>query len=411
MSASLQEGIYHGPGQRPGAFFDIVFLRVERGTTAGALAALLGDLWSMYQGLKQGRVADLPGHPVPADNLTVLLSYGVKAFDLAGARRPAPASLGPEFRFRSPRPGGGGPLLVNAGLHYAADVALNPATEELAVQFIADSALAVHRAVVETWKVLRGHVDPQLGVPPLEIAAAFSGFQRNDGRSWIDFHDGVSNLRSQDRELVIGIKPENAPLDQDAWVVGGTHLAFVRLSVDLAVWRGLTPAQQELAVGRAKLTGSPLRSRDDDGNPLPDPRCPVAGTREVVEPGNEAFREPETSADEQVGRSHVQRANRHVPNIGSANSLRVFRQGYEFLESPPGGGFRVGLNFVSFQDSPERLTRMLTAKDWLGGTNFGGTPGDLPGMDRLLGVRAAGIYLVPPVTDGEDFPGQRILVG
>lgn len=77
----------------------------------------------------------------------------------------------------------------------------------------------------------------------------------------------------------------------------------------------------------------------------------------------------------------------------------------------PGAGFRAGLNFVSFQDTPERLRRMLTQDTWLGQTNFGGDPDDpVRGMDHLLTVRAAGIYLAPPAVEGEPFPGASILL-
>jgi deferrochelatase/peroxidase EfeB len=110
--------------------------------------------------------------------------------------------------------------------------------------------------------------------------------------------------------------------------------------------------------------------------------------------------------------SHVQRANHHVKPASDRNSLRIFRQGYEFLE-PLGvaPGFRAGLNFVSFQDTPERLLRILTQDSWLGGTNFGGDPDNpLSGMDRLLTVRAGGVFLAPPVTDEERFPGSSIFL-
>jgi len=93
--------------------------------------------------------------------------------------------------------------------------------------------------------------------------------------------------------------------------------------------------------------------------------------------------------------SHVQRANHHLKPVNDHNSLRIFRQGYEFLEPlDQAPGFRTGLNFASFQDTPERLFRMLTQSTWLG-TNFGSYENDknpLPGMDWFLSVRAAAIF-------------------
>jgi deferrochelatase/peroxidase EfeB len=62
------------------------------------------------------------------------------------------------------------------------DVKTNPATEEIAVQFIAETQLAVNRAVVETWKALQDMSDPTTGVAPLLLTGFYSGFQRDDGR-------------------------------------------------------------------------------------------------------------------------------------------------------------------------------------------------------------------------------------
>ena len=80
----------------------------------------------------------------------------------------------------------------------------------------------------------------------------------------------------------------------------------------------------------------------------------------------------------------------------------------EWRESAP--GFRLGLNFVSFQDTTERVIRILSQPGWLGDVNFGGDPDrQPPGMDRLLKVYAAGVYLVPPKIEGELFPGDQAI--
>ena len=144
---------------------------------------------------------------------------------------------------------------------------------------------------------------------------------------------------------------------------------------------------------------------------MSDPACPAAGTTEVVQPGNEAFREPRQVEESAVATSHVQRANHNkAAPPDQPNSLRVYRQGYEFFEfSPNAPGLRVGLNFVSFQDTPDRLLRMLSKNGWLGQVNFGGDPArQPPAVHSMLTVRAAGVYLAPPVVDGEPYPGASI---
>lgn len=408
MAPRLQEGIYHAPGVRPGAAYGILFLQATGGATAERVGGAVRDLWAVYQGLKQGDVPDLPGQTVPSGNLTCLLGYGVNAFELPGARRQVPDELQQFGRFRSPLTSGGGPLLLGSGQVYADDVRKNPATEILAVQFIADTQFAVNRAVIETWKLLQDQSLSQEG-GVLSVAGFFQGFQRDDHRSWIDFHDGTSNLPSDQREGVIPVKEVSAGNDQ--WTVGGTYMVYLRTPVDLPAWRRLSRSQQELQVGRDKLSGCPLIPRAAGTTPAAG--CPVTGTSGVSEPGNESFFEPEdVPRPSPLGMSHVQRVNHHVQPTDDRNSLRVFRQGYEFLEQTESApGFRAGLNFVSFQDTPERLFRIMTQEGWLGRTNFGGDPDQpLAGMSRLLTTRAAGVYLVPPVVGTEIFPGSSVFM-
>jgi len=400
---TLQAGIYHAPGRRPGRFLALLFLRAAPQADAPAVAGTLAELWAMYEGLRAGRLRDLDGVALPADEdrAEFLLGFGRNVFELTGTGRPRPRGLGDESLFRSAEPGGGGPLLRGSGLRYAPDVRANMATEHLCVQVIADTKLAVDRAVVETWKALA-----DMAAPALSVTTFYLGFQRNDHRSWIDFHDGLSNLRSEDREAVIAIDPG---ADED-WAVGGTYLAFLRLAVDLAGWRRLSRTDQELAVGRDKVTGCPISGVGEDGKPLTDAGCPVAGTRIWEQPNDTPFAEPPEVSDPRARSSHVQRANHHGRPASDSGTRRIFRQGYEFLEWQEGApGFRAGLNFVSFQDTPGRLLRMLTAGGWLGGVTFGGDEERLPQLASLLRVYGAGIYFAPPLVAEEAFPGAAAL--
>ena len=402
MAAALQEGIYHAPGRRPGRFFALLFLRANDGVDAPAAGAALAGLWGMYSDLKAGRIRDLEGATLPAseDAMTVLLGLGRNAFALPGVAAARPRGLADEYLFRSADPGGGGPLLRGSGLQYAPDVRANMATEAFCVQVIADTKLAVDRAVVETWKALADQAQPAL-----ELTTFYLGNQRNDRRSWIDFHDGLSNLRSEDRESAIAIGPGT----DEPWVTGGTYLAFLRLAIDLPGWRSLGRSAQELAVGRDKLSGCPIVSADG-GVPAADPACPVAGTQIWEKPNDAPFAEPPEVADPAVRASHVQRANHHIRPASDSGSRRIFRQGYEFLEwAGEAPGFRAGLNFVSFQDTPARLLKMLTAGGWLGNANFGGDEDTHPRLASLLSVYGAGVYVVAPVVAGEPFPGSAAL--
>jgi Dyp-type peroxidase family len=400
----LQEGIYAESGQRPPPYFCMMFLRIRRDATVDELVRDLGGLWAMLQDLRRGRVRDLPDHAVSPDNMTVLLGLGVNVFDVAGVQRKAPEPLALFGKFLSPRPTGGGPLLGGSGLSYASDVKTNPATEDVMIQVIADTQFATSRAVVETWKAL---FDGESQGSCLALSAFFQGAQRTDSRSWIDFHDGISNLRSDQRLGVIVTKQSG--VNEDRWTTGGTYAAFLRIEVDLSAFRRLPVSQQEGLVGRMKLSGCPIVEQAPAGWRSAG-GCPASGSN-VAEPGNEEFLEPPNVVDEAVLQSHVQRANHHRQPTTDPDSGRIYRQGYEFLEpadiSP---GFRAGLNFVSFQDTPKRLFQILTTAGWLGSTNFGGDPhAPLPGMNSLLQARAGGIFVVPPTIPGEIFPGESAL--
>jgi Dyp-type peroxidase family len=409
----IQEGIYYDTDSRPGKFFSIIFLRAEHGINASRVRNALQGLWAMYQDLKEGKVGDLIGHLVPTGNLTVLIGYGPNAFKLSGTKRLAPSDLIKFGLFRSPLPTGGGSLLAGSGLQYAEDITKNLATEDFVVQFISDTQLSAFRPIVETWKYLHDMPDDDsTTTKPLLFTSFYTGFQRDDYRSWLDFHDGISNLKSGDeRRGVIAVKASAIPEDQ--WTENGTYVAFIRLGIDLRVWRNISRSQQEIAVGRDKLSGCPLESIDDNGNPIVMKGCPISVTTEVVEPGNESFRETPQVLKKILSQSHISRA--HHLNEGPPNdpgSSRIFRQGYEFLQySESAPGFVTGLNFISFQDTPQRLFRILSTEGWLGRTNFAGDPSNpLPNMDKLLSVFAAGIYFVPPVSEKEPFPGSSILL-
>lgn len=108
--------------------------------------------------------------------------------------------------------------------------------------------------------------------------------------------------------------------------------------------------------------------------------------------------------------SHIHRANHGRQNAQDADSRLVFRQGYEFFEGIHASGEPdLGLNFVSFQDTPERILGMIKTPGWLGGVNFGGDPADQPtGLSQLLRVHAAGFFVVPPREADESLPGRGL---
>lgn len=186
-------------------------------------------------------------------------------------------------------------------------------------------------------------------------------------------------------------------------------MAFLRFAVDLVAWRDLSRSQQELIVGRDKLTGRPLigvdRTSSSGALPIPEPG-PGA------DPSSDAgadFREPPQVSDALIEASHLQRANRNRASPYAPAGQRIFRQGYEFLEGISESGLRLGLNFVSFQADLATLRRVLHLPGWLGDVNFGGPavpgPGDPPTLS-LISLLAGGLYAVPP--QALPFPGAQL---
>jgi hypothetical protein len=67
--------------------------------------------------------------------------------------------------------------------------------------------------------------------------------------------------------------------------------------------------------------------------------------------------------------------------------------------------YRAGLNFISFQNDPNRLFFILTDPRWMGRANFGGSPELL--RQNILSVISAGMFFVP--SKEKPFPGASIL--
>jgi Dyp-type peroxidase family len=411
----MQEGIFYQQGSSPGKHWGLLFLRVRNDINSETVYNELNHLWGILQNLKIGKIQDLPkiNLPVPLTGLQITIGYGKNIFSKKGIKKNLPSDF-IQANFRSPLATGGGKLLLASGLSYSNAISKNPATEDIALQFISDSELLTYRCYQELYKVIASESNNL--EYPFEMVKFYTGFQREDKRSWIDFHDGISNLKSGAERLdAIKIKENNIP--DERWINGGTFLAFMRIEVNIDTWLKLDRTNQELLVGRDKVSGCPFENVVD-GKPVTVNKCPFTNTTSIIDKdsnGNfinhEFFETPQT-ADNVILSSHVQRANHHREPISHRDSLRIFRQGYEFFEvSDASPKVKLGLNFVSFQDTPERLIRLLTQNTWLGNINFGGTDDNQTEKNNLLKIWGAGIYIVPPSNDVNKIPGYELFEG
>ena len=115
-------------------------------------------------------------------------------------------------------------------------------------------------------------------------------------------------------------------------------------------------------------------------------------------------------SDKPLTRSHIAGV-RKIDTLPTSDSksARIFRQGYEFLERiEKNPGFEVGLNFVSFQNSPSRLLNLLSSPLWREKYLFNYKQKRLPGLNGFIEARDAGFFMVPAIKSGESFPGSTL---
>jgi deferrochelatase/peroxidase EfeB len=222
----MQGGIYWDKGASPPRCYAIAFFKADGSASAEGIDAALRALVECWRGLKEGVAPSLQEVRTPASDFDWLLGFGKKAFDIEGATKKLPRNLRPPLVFNSVDPAGGGLAADGSGLRYAQTVASNVATEEFCAQFTGATPLSVARGIAESAMLLEAMRDPTTGKAPLLMSAAFTGFNREDHRSWLGFHDGISNLISGDeRKSVITIRKAGLPQSDGRRNLHGVHAA------------------------------------------------------------------------------------------------------------------------------------------------------------------------------------------
>lgn len=423
MTNDIQEGIYYDTMQEFKSYgnysYAILFLKILDGFCGEDVVKALKKIWQMYELLKKGQVPDLGQYAVRAPpELTVLIGYGPKIFKIPGITKRIPKDFARTQFLPSIN---GNPILNGCGINYSQQSCQNVGTSEhIAIQFISATQLGSYRAVVETWRHINNVTNND---KCLQFTRFFTGFQRDDGRSWLGFHDEVSNMKDKkERKDAIAIdRTSNQLKPEDFWTEGGTYMAFLRTEVDLDAWDRIGRKDQELIIGRDKKTGSPIIGVDEEGKPI------VVEGYDGVDPAEfyditfhdhpDYLRSSKFNYTKGIDfersrniliQSHIGRT-RHISKIRSKDptSRKIFRQGFEFIEplSSKKKPFRLGLNFISYQNDPRRFFFILTDPRWMGKSNFGG-PNDLSN-NKILSVIAAGMFFVPRAQ--KPFPGYSIL--
>ena len=88
-------------------------------------------------------------------NLTVLVAYGPRLFEIPGSQKKKPKSFDDAWNFNSPKPGGGGQIFERSGISYSNNILDNHLLDDHVVF-----------GEVGTWKV-RTHVRKEIVVRKL----------------------------------------------------------------------------------------------------------------------------------------------------------------------------------------------------------------------------------------------------
>jgi Dyp-type peroxidase family len=411
----LQEGIYYKEGQRPGSSFCIIFMDTQGNLDAKSIGNELSQLWEAYTKLKTD-IANNESYKTQVGDsniLSILIGYGSKIFSIPRILKQRPVDFGEKYFFNDVGPVSS--ILEESNLHYREGLTENPASSScVVVQFISENETITKLCWTKTWEFLKSYLKDHNN-EGLYIRKFYTGFNRPDSRAWLGFYDGISNIQSSEREAVISINQTNL-VPNDLWTLSGTYLAFIRMNIDIEKWNNTEEKIQERIVGRDKDTGCPIIGVRDGENILV-PGCPIYGTDSVTQYGNQIFRSVSSKYgqiyDPQIKLLEHSHMNRMIDGFTKLDSKgeqsRIFRQGYDFLDpSDNYPYYSAGLNFISFQNNLEKVHNLLK----FGFTSTQGSDKDKLDFEltEFLTVESAGLFLVPPYSSENKFPGSILFL-
>lgn len=296
----------------------------------------------------------LLGPVVVPDNLTVTLAIGASLFDdRFGLQRLKPKHLVRMTQFPNDA--------LEANLCHG-DILLQFCAnrEETVIHALRDVIKNTPDLLTVRWKIN--------GFLPADTVRRLG---KQTVRNLLGFKDGTANLAASDAELMdrhVWVKSAD---DEPSWTAGGSY-QVVRIIRNLVERWDRTPLnEQQKIIGRDKMTGAPLGSKNEHDTPV------YAGDPD-------GLRTPLTA--------HIRRANPRTPQTDAS---LILRRGYNFSRGANSNGqLDMGLLFVCFQSN---LTAgFLTVQSRLngealeeyikpiGGGYFFALPG-VPNPERFLG--------------------------
>jgi deferrochelatase/peroxidase EfeB len=291
-----------------------------------------------------------------ASRLTVTVGFGPTLFEREGRDRFGLAGVRPQPLRRLPR------LPAEA---------LDPGRSggDLCVQACADDPQVAFHAVRNLTRIGRGRVVmrwSQLGFGRTSTTTRAQDTPRN----LMGFKDGTNNIRAEDTEALDEFvwAGDEAP----DWLRGGTYLVARRIRMLIEVWDRATLADQELTIGRHKVSGAPLGG----GEEFDSPDLAARASGDPVIPADAHIR---LSAPDKAG-------------------TRILRRGYSFTDGfdETTAQLDAGLFFISFQRDPEQFAAIQR--------NLGGDA-----LNEYIRHTSSAVFAIPPGAREGGFVGDRLL--
>ena len=287
--------------------------------------------------------SDVLGPTVPADGLTVTLSFGSSLFDKIGLADRKPKKLTPMRIFPDDSP-------EAAWMH-----------GDLLIQLCANNPDTVHHALRDLTRHTRGAMQMRWKMhgynPPPRPSGA--------GRNLLGFKDGTANPVGGQASSLVWVDDPAEP----AWARGGSYQVVRLIRMLVEFWDRVSINEQEKMFGRRRDSGAPLdgNAETDDPNYGADPKGSVI---------------PLTS--------HIRMANPRTP---ATENQRLVRRSYSYdLGVDANGQLQAGHVFVCYQQDVQR--QFETVQKRLAGE---------PLVDYVQPFGGGYFFTLPGVRDSSDW--------
>ncbi|WP_037367424.1 iron uptake transporter deferrochelatase/peroxidase subunit [Amycolatopsis orientalis] len=287
--------------------------------------------------------SEVLGPSVPADGLTVTVSFGASLFDRVGLAARKPKKLTPMRIFPDDAP-------EAAWMH-----------GDLLIQLCANNPDTVHHALRDLTRHTRGAMQLRWKMhgynPPPRPSGA--------GRNLLGFKDGTANPVGGEASGLVWVDDPAEP----AWAQGGSYQVVRLIRMLVEFWDRVSINEQEKMFGRRRDSGAPLDGNAETDNPnyAADPHGAVI---------------PLTA--------HIRKANPRTP---ATENQRLVRRSYSYdLGVDRNGELQAGHVFVCYQQDVRR--QFETVQERLAGE---------PLVDYVQPFGGGYFFTLPGVRDQADW--------